>query len=490
MKPHHLALGFGALGGILLFAFFPIYPAVYQQASIASAATTPSVSLAQNIYQTKEGANAVIRVKLETPIESTTRVCVRFTPDTGTTSRDFVNPGCAMVTFYEGGLTQKSVLLKTVNTATVGNESVTARIDTVNGVKVTSPSTARILIADKTSKPNDTGNGIVGNIGNPNNTGTATTTTALPPTNCAQYAGVIPGETRKLRVQQGALPSWTLNRAGGYSISSEAQTQLAQMQGDYAFLVNSVRGETLDGGIVYAYQFKTTEYNQTPGDAWLDMTFGPNVKQANLIPSATVMASISECPGDFTSPRVTAQTSGYDHYNYGNFFGDQKFRNCVTFGPVNGDVGGTNINVAVRGKHSNSSNICLLDENKTYYLNITAGFVYGDPNVTPAARYTPYIGTMSTPSGTVASPGVVAMVRQIWPRGYLETARSTFEFIKNKSAFYAERKRLEGEFAAVLQRRVADCRAAIARAMAANGGVRPNGGGECNGLPVPLSPFY
>ncbi|MFZ2151505.1 MAG: hypothetical protein WAV09_00165, partial [Minisyncoccia bacterium] len=66
MKPLHLALGIGTLGGLLLFALFPITlptPSTTQVAAVGTT-TTPSVSFTQEEVQTKEGSTVYLRVKL------------------------------------------------------------------------------------------------------------------------------------------------------------------------------------------------------------------------------------------------------------------------------------------------------------------------------------------------------------------------------------------------------------------------------------------
>lgn len=267
----------------------------------------------------------------------------------------------------------------------------------------------------------------------------------------------------------GALPSPILNSRGGYSLSSEAQAQLDQMQGDIGWPYLHARQHVeLGSGVVYAFRFKTTEYNQTPGDAWFDVRHSPNVFNGSPFNNGALMMSFSECPGDFTSPQVLAQT-----YPTG-----ERTPLCVGVGPYSGDNGGMNLNVAIRGKWTNSSSVCLLDENKTYYLNITSGFSYpleGQPDM----WRTPFIGALG--NGQIVPS--FSVVRSFNLSGYWgTTAANSFEFIKNRSAFYTEKARLMREMEVGNQQRVADCRSAIA-----TGTTRT--GRECAGLTGKEYPF-
>ena len=100
------------------------------------------------------------------------------------------------------------------------------------------------------------------------------------------------------------------------------------MQGDLGFLLTfGLKGTgnwnriEIPSGTVGAWKIKTTEYNQ-PTYYTFDFAINPET------PSGSVFMSVSECPGDFTSPQVMSQTMGYDADNTGNTVGDQKFRNC------------------------------------------------------------------------------------------------------------------------------------------------------------------
>lgn len=270
----------------------------------------------------------------------------------------------------------------------------------------------------------------------------------------------------------GNLLSYTVNPA--YSISSEAQAQLAQMQGDFgwpSFHFDKAR-LVLDSGVVYAFKFKTTEYNQTPAPAWFDIFY--TIPGFVSVPTGfgAITMSFSECPGDFTSPKVLEQ-----RINRGD-----RIPACVGTAYYSNEPGsGTNLGVAIRGKWSDADTICLLDENKTYYLNVTAGFAYSG-GTEPSSRNTPFIGGLG--GGTGTNYGQVEMIRSYRLGGYWQRSvseRLNFEFIKNRSAFYAEKRRIEQEAEAAAQRRVEACRNAI--------GQGPRTGTPCAGLPMPAPTF-
>ena len=251
----------------------------------------------------------------------------------------------------------------TTQTSTTGsganNTVATVPVNTYN------PNSAWWLppVPTPSTKPADT-------TGGTNDTGSTTnaTTTTAPPTNCSQYAGVLPNESRKVSVVQKNFPRVIYNGAYG-ALSSDAQKDLALMQGDLGYqLTFGVKGpgnwntNTIESGTAQAWKFKTSEYN-FPVYYRLQLSGRPATSPG------VVVTSISECPGDFTSPQVMSQTMGHDEYNTGNTVGDQKFRNCVIYGSPIAEGGGIEFGVG-----GNTQYICALEPNKTYYLNVSAGF--------------------------------------------------------------------------------------------------------------------
>ena len=451
------------LGSFALLAFAFILPSTTPQLAAVGTTATPSVSFTQEEVQGKEGSTVYLKVKLDQPVTRTTKVTIKLTPDQGTTSRDIPGlTGTKTVTFYAGGITTKTVAIKTSRTTAEGDKALTASITKVGNTTVQGD-TARVLVKDQKS----TGTILTGN----NNT-TATTT---PPANCAQYEGVIPGETRRLSVQQGTLPSYTVNTAGGYSISSEAQAQLSQMQGDFGWPYGGETDAILPSGVAYAYRFKTTEYNNAVPSA-ITIKFGSSVTGPSANNSGAIMMSIGECPGDFTSPQILSQKTS------------NNWAKCVGTGFVNGDSGGANLDVAIRGKWANdSSPACLLDENKTYYLNVTAGFSYpgtgeapsgSNPNAVPHT-ITPFIGSYAngTNPGQLISRQKIIKIGSFLTRG--DASLDVFEVIKNRSDFYSELKRLKKEMSDRMQRRAEACRLRILNTTG------PRTGNECAGLAIP-----
>lgn len=455
------------LGGVALLAFaFTLPTPSTTQVAAVSTTSTPSVFFTQEEVQTREGSTIYLKVKLDQPVTRTTKVTIRFNPEAGTTSRDI--PGLSstkVVSFYQGGLTVKTIAIPTSRTAVQADKAFTATITKVDNT-VVQGDTARIVVKDQRS----TGAVLTGN----QNNNTATTT---PPTNCEQYAGVLPNELKRVRVQIKQWPRVVYTSSYG-ALSQDAQKDLALMQGDLGFLLTfGPRGTgnwnrvEIPAGTVVSYPIKTTEYNQ-PTYYRFDYSHNPET------PGATTFMSVSKCPGDFTSPGVMAQTMGYDAYNTGNTVGDQKFRNCFAIGT--GVGGSIEVGVGYPGGY-----ICNLEPKETYYLNITAGFAGGgDKGFT-----TPHIGTFD---GTIPGHTFIAdfTASHMTLAGMSIAQRDSVEIIKNRGTFYSEARRITQAFYAAGQQMVAACRAAIAAATAANGGVRPPRGGECNALLMPTSPYY
>ncbi len=220
------------LGSVALLAFAFILPSTTPQLAAVGTTAAPSVSFTQEEVQGKEGSTIYLKVKLDQPVTRTTKVTIKLTPDQGTTSRDIPGlTGTKTVTFYAGGITTKTVAIKTSRTTAEGDKALTASITKVGNTTVQGD-TARVLVKDQKS----TGTILTGN----NNT-TATTT---PPANCTQYEGVIPGETRKLSLQ---YRGWALQKYN-YPISTEAQRQLSAMRGDLGNIMSFARGKNQGGG--------------------------------------------------------------------------------------------------------------------------------------------------------------------------------------------------------------------------------------------------
>ena len=417
------------LGCTALLAFAFILPSnTPQPAATAYAQSTPNVSFTQEEVQGKEGSTIYLKVKLDQPATKTTKVTIKLTPDEGTTSRDIPGlTGTKTVTFYKNGSTSKTVAIRTSRTTAEGDKSLTASITKVGNTTVQGD-TARIVVKDQKS----TGTILTGN----QNNNTATTT---PPTNCEQYAGVIPNEPRKVNVVQRSFPTVVYHPS--YGLSSEGKRELDLMQGDIGYqLTFGAKGPgnwntvTIPSGVAYAYKFKTTEYNYP---VYYRLALGDRPATTGGV----VVTSISLCPGDFSSPQVMAQTTGHDEYNTGNTVGDQKFRNCVTYGrPLNSGGG---IEFGIGG---NTQYICALEPNKTYYLNVSAGFAGGGDK----GPTTPHIGTFD---GTTAGTEMTADFT-MYPFGHLQAVGNignkvwNTDLIKNRTAFYAEARRISGLFQA------------------------------------------
>ena len=408
------------LGCTALLAFAFVLPSnTPQSAATAYAQSTPNVSFTQEQVQGKEGSTIYLKVKLDTPVTKTTKVTIKLTPDEGTTSRDIPGlTGTKTVTFYKNGSTSKTVAIRTSRTTAEGDKSLTASITKVGNVTVQGD-TARVLVKDQRSS--------APLAGNQNNTATTT-----PPTDCKQYEGVIPGETRKLAVETRSVNSYVYKPTAQYgSISPEGLRDLQLMYGDIGYWIDI--GQVPNGGwtrqrfaagTVKAFKFKTTEYNYAPYYQ-INTSSNPETRVG------VIGMSVSECPGDFTSPAVLAQSSSLDVENR---FGDKKGRDCVSYGS---QVGSS----IVFGVFSTSDGGgCKLQPNKTYYINMTTGFFKEESG----SKY-PYITDEDHDEGAGPSSDMVVDV-SMRPFGAAAAARQIYgdvpnakaEMIKNRSAAYSE----------------------------------------------------
>lgn len=448
-----------ALGCVTLLAFVFVSPNINipQFAAVASTNTT-GFTFKTKVAQVEEGDFLKVTVVAPSNLTKTTRVPIQI--QTGTASGADVQTTTKYVTFYVGGLPSKTISLKT-NTDRVVEQPETFSLKIGGTSEV-----ATITILDKGT--------VLAN--NNQNTNTQNQNTSTTPADCEPYVGVIPGDTRKVSVVQRSFPKVVYSAAYG-ALSQDAQRDLALMQGDLGYqLTFGLKGvgnwntNVIESGTAQAWKFKTTEYNYP-------VYYRLSLSERPATTGGVVVTSISLCPGDFTSPQVMAQTSGYDAYNTGNTVGDQKFRNCVTYGRPLSAGGGIEFGVG-----GNTQYICALEPNKTYYLNVSAGFAGGGDK----GHTTPHIGTFD---GTTAGTEMVADFTMS-PFGHLQAVGNignnlwSTDLIKNRTAFYTEARRVQSAFSAASQQRVAACRAAIA----ANSG--PRTGRECDGLTMPASPYF
>lgn len=376
---------FGSLA-LIISAFIDPSPTA-QQAAVASAQTTSYASFVQEEVQTKEGSVAYLRVKLNQPATKTTKVTIKLTPDQGTTKKDVSNLSSTVsVTFYKGGLSTKSIPLRTVRTAAEADKGLTATITKVGNTTIPSAQadTARVLITDQ--KRTASGSVLTGNNGN---TGNTTTQPSPSSTNCSQYSGVIPGDTRKVAVRLESFSHFVMpgvDQAGADKISYDLSgMKVFGVSGDVTALG---RRRTFDPGVAYAYKFTTSDYNVSTVYHDLKMTEHPGTNGGRML------VSVSECPGDFTSPALLSQQAGYDAYGIAAGYGgtNNRFPMCVT---ATSATGGSILFGIGAGEY-----VCNLEKNKIYYLNFTAGFTksaaVGDSSGGP---YTAELGPDGTYNG-------------------------------------------------------------------------------------------
>ncbi len=309
-----------------------------QEASIASAQTAASgFTFVQDEVTVLEGGTARITIKAPENLARTTRVRLVFRPQTAKSGTDFRLPLSQTITFYRGGLTQKSVTFRTTTDSIPdGDKTLTVSLqgssESLPVTIIDKQSTSQTTRPPVNTKPNDTGTGII--TGGQGTTQTSTTT-AQAPLNCAQYSGVLPGETRKLSVVQRSFAVFSLPGVDQVGLTRISQDLAGQFRFDPSQQVARLNFEP---GQIQAWRFTTGEYN-FPFWNELSSAYHPGSGEANMF------VSVSQCPGDFTSSYIPT--------------------NCLS------------TNVATIGMtigYPGSQFACSLEQNKTYYLNISSGF--------------------------------------------------------------------------------------------------------------------
>jgi hypothetical protein len=232
---------------------------------------------------------------------------------------------------------------------------------------------------------------------------------------------------------------------GTYSLSADAKRDLALLQGDLGFPLSFFKGRgpnsshrmRINSGTALSYKFKTTEYN-APVYYDFATAFYPETADGILA------ASVSKCPGDFTSPEV--------------------LNNCRSINPASQGVS------LVFGVVPGNQYVCNLDENSTYYLNVTSGFSGSNTgsNVPHIGGYNRG-GTETTP-GTYFYPEFQGVDALIWA-----SPNHAFDktVVKNRSAWYTEYERISSEWSQSL-RRYAGCRRGGGTDASCGGGVLPH----------------
>ncbi len=222
------------------------------------------------------------------------------------------------------------------------------------------------------------------------------TTTTTPPANCEQYAGVIPGDTRKVTQTLLGVPI----RNFLVTLSSEALLQykrnIAGRFGDFTNVF--VTGKTAEHGTRPRLTLRSGEVLVVPFRTAAEYTYMPRIEYFTLetpnTPEGVVSMSISPCPADFTSPFFAGTP---DWKRDVAIPGNGPGKNCIATAPAT--TASFEVTVGNPGGYS-----CDLEPNKTYYFNITAGF--SDTDGRKEGTMFPHIGKIAV-GGSLTTDGVM-----------------------------------------------------------------------------------
>lgn len=153
-----------ALATFLVFTAIPFRENVSSQ--VAQVASTPSISFISPSYTVEEGKSVSIKIKIDAPVERTTKVRIQAQSGTARSGSDFASLSTT-VTFYKDGLTTKSVVLRAIrDTRSEGAETVNVKIISVNGVSADKVATVQIVDKGGATQPTVGGNGGPEYVGN------------------------------------------------------------------------------------------------------------------------------------------------------------------------------------------------------------------------------------------------------------------------------------------------------------------------------------
>lgn len=364
-----LILSVSVLLLVLSVRFLPITN-VSQSAQVAS---SPSVSFISSSYTVEEGKTVSIKIKADTPIERTTKVRIQAQSGTARSGSDFT-PLSTTVTFYKGGLTTKSIVLKTIrDSRTETNESLTLKILSVNGVSQNK--TASVQITDKggsagsvSGGPEYVGNRLI-NAGCGDNTPCDKKPKKLP--KAYSESDIVTSFSFVGALGSGSGNSFLSVNNNGWSNSPCVRNPNAGgcvpgvvAAGPNPGLPQTPLSVTSSSNQILSikFQYKANEFWKSFGGIALMQVHDGTQQSANFI-------SISKLPGDFGTniPDVCKHLSILTTENHGIIWASRAAMTSPT----------ATVPLSPAAVVSNKPYRCILDEGGEYYFNIAVAAISG-----------------------------------------------------------------------------------------------------------------
>lgn len=110
-----------------------------------SAQSSPAFAFKQSVYSVTEGSSVRVTVVAPENLSRTTRVSVRIEADTAKAGSDYISPRNVTLTFYKGGLKEKSILIR------AKTDSIQEPMESLNVRSTMIATTATVQITDRGS---------------------------------------------------------------------------------------------------------------------------------------------------------------------------------------------------------------------------------------------------------------------------------------------------------------------------------------------------
>lgn len=317
---------FAIVGGsiaIIAMTFLASYTKDLQAAALtatqgATQTSTNSITFKQSATQAKEGDRVHITLTAPVTLQVTTRVQVRVRGGSAVSGKDFVAPGVQTVTFYPGGLTEKSITLTTLTDRTAETpETVTFELLSADNAPL--QKTTTVTISDRTSSTTTTpptptpGTGTASTVSLDLNK--VPTDTTLDAKGWPKYLNV-PADCPAADTSKHYVYESHFQFSGGSSFGADPSATYTDWIKHYLRTNGAHRWTSLAQNEVIAVPFVSaigTRTSETYPDSHIQIQlsdqYGPGA------PVAIPDMSISRCPGDFTA---TAAATAYAR-GIGNF---------------------------------------------------------------------------------------------------------------------------------------------------------------------------